>query len=188
MRTFLDRIPTEHGAEWVRRAIWTVFVLSLLGLVVRGGSSPADPYLDTTGRIPLADLEEIAFEVTSPTGAVAVWCAMLAESEEQRQTGLMNQRDLRGYDAMVFRYPAPANGAFHMKSTLIPLAVAFFGADGGFLGAHGMDPCPPDTIDCPSYPSPAPFLHALEVPRGGLGRLGIGPGATLSFPDAPCPS
>ena len=100
----------------------------------------------------------------------------------------MDQRDLRGYDGMEFRYDAPVDGGFWMRNTLIPLAVAFFDGDGAFISAQGMDPCPPDVVDCPSYKAARPFVHAIEVPRGGLGRLGIGPGSSLSFTGRPCPT
>jgi uncharacterized membrane protein (UPF0127 family) len=94
----------------------------------------------------------------------------------------MGQQDLRGYDAMVFRYPAPTSTRFYMRDTLIPLTVAFFAADGTFVSAADMTPCPPETAVCPLYGATAPYQYAVEVPAGGLERIGGGPGSVLSFP------
>ena len=179
-----ERLESPSGSEWVRRAAWGVLALSLLVFVVRGGSAPADPSLV---REPIEGFEEIAFTVTDPNGAMAEWCAMLAETDEQRARGLMQQRDLRGYDGMVFRYTSPVEGAFYMKDTIIPLAVAFFDAEGRFISAEGMEPCPPDVLDCPLYRAAAPFTFAIEGPKGGLGPLGIGPGSSVRLGGTPCP-
>lgn len=189
MTSFRDRLQTESGATWVRRAAWAVLAAAFLAFVVRGGSAPADPYLAETeaGRRPLEGFGEVAFTVTDPRGRMAEWCAMLAADDAQRQQGLMHQEDLRGYDGMVFRYDEPATGGFWMKNTIIPLAVAFFDAEGRFISAQGMDPCPPDAEVCPSYPAEAPFSFAIEVERGGLGALGIGPGSTVELGGSPCP-
>ncbi len=188
MTTFRTRLESDSGADWVRRAAWTVLALALVLFVVRGATQPDDPFLvGADGRQPIDGFEEIAFTVTSPTGDLAEWCAMLAESEEQRAQGLMHQRDLGGYDGMVFRYTEAHTGGFWMKNTIIPLAVAYFDVDGRFVSAVGMEPCPAEATSCPAYPPAGPYLHAIEVPAGGLGRLGIGPGSTLSFPGTPCP-
>jgi uncharacterized membrane protein (UPF0127 family) len=181
------RLDTPSGWEWVRRGAWVVLAVAFLAFVIRGGGTPADPALETVERRPLEGFEEVAFTVTDPRGAMSRWCAMLAESEEQRARGLMQQEDLRGYDGMIFTYESPVDGAFYMKDTIIPLAVAFFDAEGRFINAQGMDPCPPEVLDCPLYRAAAPFQLALEVPRGGLGALGIGPGSSIELPGTPCP-
>ena len=41
-----------------------------------------------------------------------------------------------------------------------------------------MTPCD-DSDQCPTYPAAGPYRIAIEVPQGGLPRLGIGPGATV---------
>jgi uncharacterized membrane protein (UPF0127 family) len=181
-------LDTPSGWEWVRRAAWSVLAGALLAFVVRGGASPADPSLASTDRLPLAGFDEVSFTITDVGGDLLEFCAMLAATAEARKQGLMGQRDLRGYDGMVFRYDEPTEGSFWMKDTLIPLAVAFFDAEGRFVSKQGMDPCPAGTPDdqCPSYPSNGAFLHALEVPRGGLGRLGIDVGSKIAFPGTPC--
>jgi uncharacterized membrane protein (UPF0127 family) len=173
----------------VRRAAWGVLAVALLAFVVRGATSPDDPYLVGVDgqRQLIAGFEEISFTITSPDGDVLDWCAMLAATEALRAQGLMHQTDLGGYDGMVFRFDEPTGGGFWMKNTIIPLAVAYFDADGHFVSAQGMDPCPEDAETCPSHPPAGPYLHAIEVPRGGLGRIGVGPGSQLAFSGEPCP-
>jgi uncharacterized membrane protein (UPF0127 family) len=172
----------------VRVAAWVVLAAGLLGFVVRGADRPLDPALASEIRRPLPGLPELAFRVTAASGTTFDWCALLAATEAAREQGLMDQVDLGGYDGMVFRFEAPIEGQFFMYRTPLPLSIAFFDADGAYVAERDMAPCPAeDASDCPTYAAGAPYLHALEVPRGTLGHLGIGPGARLSFPGGPCP-
>lgn len=180
----------EANRSWARRAVWTVLVLGLLAFVIRGADRPADPVLadaGSSGLTPPAGFEEIAFEIRAADGKVLDWCALLAATEAARQQGLMGQDDLLGYDGMVFRFDAPVAAAFYMYKTLIPLTVAFFDETGAFVSAADMEPCPAeDPGDCPTFPAARPIVHALEVPKGGLGALGIGPGSTMTLVEGDC--
>ena len=93
----------------------------------------------------------------------------------------MQQRDLGGYDAMLFAFEEEIDGGFWMKNTIIPLTVAYFDDEGRFVSAVDMQPCPPDTEDCPSYPAAGPFKTAIEVPVGGLNDLGVGRGVVIRY-------
>lgn len=190
MNSLRARLETDSGADWVRRAAWSVLGIALLLFVVRGATQPADPFVvGVEGRRQLIPgLQEIAFTVRTAEGAMAEWCAMLAETDAQRAQGLMHQTDLGGYDGMVFRFAEPHSGGFWMKNTIIPLDIAYFDAEGLFVSAHAMEPCPEELgDDCPSYPPAGPYLHAVEVPKNGTLPLGIGPGSTIAFPGRPCP-
>ena len=134
------------------------------------GRAAANPSVcpDTTvERRPLDGFGEVAIRLTGAAGQVTDGCALLADDEATRARGLMGQQDLRGYDGMLFRFPAPSSTRFYMRDTLIPLTVAFFAADGTFVSAADMTPCPPETESCPLYGATAPYLFALEVPAGG---------------------
>jgi uncharacterized membrane protein (UPF0127 family) len=191
------------AARW-RWRIGTLLVLAVVVvLVVRGSNRPDDPELappstatrqdlavpeDGSGRTPIDGFDEIAFRIT-PVGAEAsTWCALLADRLEERARGLMDQDDLGGYEAMVFRFEAPSTASFTMQDTRIPLSIAFFDEDGLFVSARDMDPCPSGTANCPTYAADGQYLHALEVAQGGLAALGIDEGSRLSFPDEPCPA
>ncbi|MEA3055550.1 MAG: uncharacterized protein QOD30_982 [Actinomycetota bacterium] len=188
--TLREQLDTPAGSDRLRRVAWAVLAAAVLGLLIRGGSAPADPAVSPSTRVPMSGFGQVAVHVTTKAGAAAEWCALLAANEQQRGRGLMGQHGLNGYAAMVFRYDAPSTNAFWMKDTKIPLTVAFFDTAGHFLNAHDMVPCPEGTADaaCPTYPSAAPFTTAIEVQRGGLDTVGVGPGATISFPGGPCPT
>jgi uncharacterized membrane protein (UPF0127 family) len=99
----------------------------------------------------------------------------------------MGQQDLRGYEAMVFEYTADTDTQFYMFGTTIPLTLAWFDHDGSFISSVDMEPCTAsDANACPDYPAPQRYKYALEVAKGDLGRLGIGPGSKLAFPYDHC--
>ena len=208
--------PAHHRAAWLRRGIYVVFALGVVAYLVEGAffvggaDGPADPVLApaqgtaSTGpaaggapgtcagsegdeRWPLDGFGEVAFRVAGPDGGEAfVGCALLADTPETRGQGLMDQQDLRGYDAMVFRFDAPSTGAFYMFQTILPLSIAYVAADGGLVSSTDMDPCPEEEASaCPTFPATGPYLHAIEVGQGGLPSVGLVPGATVSFGDRP---
>ncbi|HEV2809362.1 MAG TPA: DUF192 domain-containing protein [Acidimicrobiales bacterium] len=144
------------------------------------GPPPPAPIL--ASRRPLAGFDEIAFRITASGGGVTDGVAMLADDSASRSQGLMEQTDLRGYDAMVFRFPSPDNRGFYMRNTRIPLSIAFFDVSGRFVSSADMEPCPDEVEKCPTTFAEGPYVHAIEAAKGELPRLGIGPGSTLSFP------
>jgi uncharacterized membrane protein (UPF0127 family) len=170
------------------RTRWAAAVL----VVLAGLSACADGYGDSSSdapstREPLDGFGEVAFRVERDGELMGEWCALLAETGQARSQGLMDQDGLRGYDAMVFRYEEPTTTGYHMFHTRIPLSIAWFGAEGDFVSSASMTPCTSDDPDaCPRYLATAPFLHAIEVPEGGLDRIGVDAGATLSFGGAGC--
>ncbi len=131
-------------------------------------------------RRPLPGFGETDFRITAG-GRTFDGVALLADDGPSRSQGLMEQTDLRGYDAMVFRFDSPSKGEFYMRNTRIPLSIAFFDAEGRFVSSADMEPCPDQVRRCPTYGAARPYVHAIEVPAGDLGRMGIGPGAVLSF-------
>lgn len=157
-------------------AVVMVAVLSIIALLTVGANGPADP---TLGGIP--GFGEVAFQVTPAggQGTAGRFCALLADNEQQRAQGLMGRRDLAGFDAMVFRFDADTDGGFYMRDVPVGLSIAWFGADGRFVSATDMAPCP-DQDGCPNYPPKAPYRLAIEVLQGGLGRLGVADGSVLT--------
>lgn len=164
----------------VRRAVWVVLTLGILALLVRGGDSPADPSLSAGERRPLAGFTETAFRVRTPDGRALEFCALLAATAAAQAQGLMDQDDLRGYDAMVFSFTQPSTAAFYMFRTRIPLSIAWFDDGGRFVSSVDMDPCASTAASaCPVYPAARPYRVAIETGRGDLGRLGLVEGATV---------
>lgn len=174
---------------------WLVVLLLLCGvgaLLAVGANGPADPRLAPAGEsVPTGvsapapaeapvEFGEIAFQVTPGAGLPATTqrCAQLAETEQQHQRGLMGRRGLGGYDAMVFRFATDTSGTFYMRNVPIALSIAWFDAGGRLVSTADMDPCP-DQEGCPQYPPAGPYRFALEVEKGGLGRLGVTRSAVL---------
>ena len=62
----------------------------------------------------------------------------------------MQVTDLGGLDGMAFRYDSPHTTSFTMRNTVMPLSIAFFGADGAYLDGFDMEPCVAEP--CPLVP------------------------------------
>ena len=170
-----------------RRAAKLVALLAAVVLIgiffSRGADRPADPTLQpaAAARTPVEGFGQIGFRIeeTNIRGATAAdRCALLAETARQQGQGLMNRRDLSGYDAMIFDFKGETTTQFYMKDTPMPLSIAWFDASGRFVSATDMSPCL-GQAECPFYPAAGPYRYALEVPKGGLAALGAGPGSRL---------
>ena len=171
----------EAVVRWLRRAVILLLLAGFVAFVVEGANRPANPYLKPSaaagGRVPVPGFGQIAFRIDRLGGGSR--CALLADTAEQQERGLMERHDLSGYDAMLFRFAADSTVGFYMRNTPLPLSIAWFASDGRFVSSADMEPCE-DRADCPTFYANGPYRFALEVPRGGLGGLGIGPGAHLS--------
>jgi hypothetical protein len=128
----------------------------------------------------------IAARVSASDGEMCELCLWLADDAATRARGLMQVTDLGGLDGMAFRYDSPHTTSFTMRNTVMSLSIAFFGAGGGHLAAFDMEPCAGEP--CPSYPTPADFVVAVEVPAGGLPELAIAAGSTLELLAEGCSS
>ena len=170
-----------------------IVVAAVLGVALVVGAlvarsvpgSEDEPSAPDSGRAGFfAEFGTASFDLVPPEGTrggatpVARRCALLAETADQRERGLMAARSLDGYDAMIFRFEADTSGGFWMKDTPLPLSIAWFTSAGELVGQADMDPCL-GTPSCPTYRPPGPYRLALEVPRGGLAALGVGPGTRL---------
>lgn len=103
----------------------------------------------------------------------------IARTSEERARGLMHRRYLAPNAGMLFVFDALTLDAFWNQNTLIPLSIAYLGADGRILSIQDMQP----TIDgrVLSYPAPAPYRYALETNQGWFQRVGIREGDLLRF-------
>jgi uncharacterized membrane protein (UPF0127 family) len=122
-----------------------------------------------------------AVTLTGPDGARLDVRAEVADTEAERERGLMGRASLAEGDGMLFVFDHEQPLAFWMKNTLIPLDIAYFDANGGFVSSVTMIPCERDP--CATYPSARPASFALEVPAGWLARNGIGGGWSLRLPE-----
>jgi uncharacterized membrane protein (UPF0127 family) len=134
----------------VRRLLTIALVFGLVGSACRD-SGQAEPSGNPVARATFSTHQE---EVR--TDALSV-----ADSPEERRVGLMGVEALDEDGGMVFVFDGEQDGSFWMKDTLIPLSIAFWGADGRLLDILEMEPCTADP--CPTYSARAPYTHALEM-------------------------
>jgi uncharacterized membrane protein (UPF0127 family) len=173
--------PRDRSILWILRVSVAILVLGVGVFLVRGVSRTKRPRVDANGATPsrIAGFDQIGFSVRSADGTASHHCGLLALTTAQQDRGLMNRTDLAGYDGMLFQFVEPTTTQFYMKDTLIALSIAWFDATGHLVSATDMTPCGSATV-CPLYAAAAPYTVALEVPKGGLGHVGVGPGATLT--------
>jgi uncharacterized membrane protein (UPF0127 family) len=109
-------------------------------------------------------------EITGPRGRV-VLSVEIAETDEQRQFGLMFRESLPRNAGMAFVFPDEVSGGFWMKNTLIPLSIAFYDKGGRILEILDMDPCRADP--CRTYDPGVAYRGALEVNQGAFDEWGV---------------
>jgi uncharacterized membrane protein (UPF0127 family) len=186
----LGRLSGDRGLHNLRRVAWILFVLAVAVFLIRGADRPKDPKLlpaSGSAHSAVSPFGQVGFTVLHPANGVAAanasHCALLAQTPAQREQGLMNRKNLGGYEGMLFTWQAPATDQFYMLRTLIPLSIAWFDSGGKFLSTADMAPCAKEP--CQRYPAPSPYSVALEVPQGLLSYIGIGPGSAISV-GGPC--
>jgi uncharacterized membrane protein (UPF0127 family) len=178
-------LDTEGGVRFLWWLIGGMLVVGFFVFLAVGANHPKDPRV--AARQGVDGFDTVGFSIEH--GAVTdAWCALLAGNDKQRQTGMMGRTDLGGLDAMVFAFPSPVDFRrvyFYNRRVPIALSVAWFDAAGKYLSATDMESCA-DIPDCPRFTTTGPFKFAIEVPKGGLGRLGVGPGSVLKIGRSGC--
>jgi uncharacterized protein len=101
--------------------------------------------------------------------------AQVAQTPEQRMTGLMFRRDMPQYEGMLFVFEFPAQQCFWMKNTLLPLTAAFIADDGTIVNLADMKPQTED-----SHCSAKAVRYVLEMNQGWFARRGIKAGSKLT--------
>ena len=145
---------------------------------------------EVRGRRLLRGFSEVAATITAEDGSTCQVCLLAATDDFQRQRGLMEvtDRNLGGYDGMLFQFTKTQNGAFWMYNTPMPLSIAYFSPDGVLVSRTDMAPCPIGSATCPSYPAGGGFKSALEVPKGGLAKVGVVGTSRIRVDGIRCPS
>jgi uncharacterized protein len=101
--------------------------------------------------------------------------AEVAQTPEQRATGLMFRKEMGVHEGMLFIFEQPAVQCFWMKNTLLPLSIAFVNDDGSIVNLADMKPQSEQ-----SHCSTRPVRFVLEMNQGWFAKRGIGAGATIS--------
>jgi hypothetical protein len=114
----------------------------------------------------------------------------LAETDAQRQFGLMTRPALDPGSGMAFLYDAeqPGEAGFYMFRTRVPLDIAVLDSEGTILTILSMEPCEsPYPESCRIYEPGTPYWSTLEVNRGWFGRHEVGVGAQVEIERSEAP-
>lgn len=101
--------------------------------------------------------------------------AELAQTERQREIGLMFRKNLGLNDGMIFVFERAGTQCFWMKNTLIPLSVAFIDDSGTIVN---IDEMKAETED--PHCSVKPVRYVLEMNKGWFSKRGIKEGSKIS--------
>ena len=116
-------------------------------------------------------------EIASKTG-VHVFTVEIADTEAERERGLMFRKELPPGRGMLFDFHREQQVGFWMKNTLIPLDMIFIDRRGRIVNiAQDAKPMSEDVIM-----SGGQVRAVLEVIAGTVRRLGIQPGDRVSNP------
>ncbi|MEO8123117.1 MAG: DUF192 domain-containing protein [Burkholderiales bacterium] len=105
---------------------------------------------------------------------IHVITAEIAESADERATGLMFRERMAPNAGMLFVFPAPFAQCFWMRNTILPLSIAFIADDGTVVNIEDMKPQSTD-----SHCADKPVRYALEMNQGWFAKRGIKPGTRL---------
>ena len=137
------------------------------------------------GQATAGDMQTLALAIHSEGGPHRLQVEV-AETTAQRQRGLMERESMPEAHGMLFRFESeqPADNAFWMYRTLIPLDIAYIDDQGRIVAINTMQPCESSSPrNCPSYPAGAAFYSALEVNAGYFAERGIKVGDCVSVPE-----
>jgi uncharacterized membrane protein (UPF0127 family) len=98
----------------------------------------------------------------------------VADTDPERERGLMGVTSLPADQGMAFVFAEPTRATFWMKDTVIPLAIAFVDVNRRVVTIEEMEPC--HTNPCPTYQSSAPYTMAVEANAGWFDRAGVAVG------------
>lgn len=98
----------------------------------------------------------------------------LADTEAERQQGLMYREGLAPGHGMLFVYPDERERGFWMRNTLIPLSIAFLDRQGRIVHIADMQP-----LDETTTRSQRPAMYAVEADQGWFAEHGVHVGAKV---------
>ncbi|MBC6980857.1 DUF192 domain-containing protein [Caulobacter sp. 17J80-11] len=152
------------GFEFKKRGALAIFA----GALVASGCAAAGE-----GKAPPQE----PLEVVTDQG-VRRFVVEIADTEAERERGLMFRQQMAPDQGMLFEFPNAAERSFWMKNTYLPLDIIYIGADGRIVSiARRATPFSETPI--PSYGAAA---GVLEINGGLAEELGIEPGDLIRHP------
>ena len=93
----------------------------------------------------------------------------IADTEYERQLGLMNRNTMEETQGMLFIFQSERMQSFWMRNTLIPLDILFINKNNEIVTIHKNT----KVLSAQSYPSTEPAIYVLEVKGGFTDRQNI---------------
>lgn len=100
--------------------------------------------------------------------------AQVAQTEAQREIGLMHRREMPEHEGMLFVFEQAQRYCFWMKNTLLPLSIAFIDDQGRVVNTAEMA-AQSEATHCAEQP----VRYALEMNQGWFSKRRIDAGAVL---------
>jgi len=95
--------------------------------------------------------------------------AEVADSEAERNAGLMFRESLGKDEGMVFVFPRPQKVGFYMRNTTVKLSVAYIGSTGRIIELHDLEPLNESSV----YSQVKSIQFVLEMSRGWFKENGV---------------
>ena len=126
-----------------------VALLAIAGAAGCGGPADAPDPAPDARVVGVLDGTELRLEV--------------ADTLQERATGLMGRASVPAGTGMVFRFDQPSEGRFYMFQVLIPLRATFI-REGRVVSTVVMPPCLLDDPQaCPTYGADGPYDTVVET-------------------------
>lgn len=143
----------------MKRILSPLFALLVLTLLLFGCISNHSAPVPTSNSSNLIGLNTT--EITIGNTTITAW---IANTEQSRETGLMNISNLSERNGMLFVFDEPGVYSFWMKNTLVPLDILFVSSNMTIVNVQTMTPCTQDP--CEIYSPPSMVKYAIEVNGG----------------------
>ena len=101
----------------------------------------------------------------------------IADNDYERQLGLMNRKEMKENEGMLFIFPMQQLQSFWMRNTLISLDIMFVNDQKKIVTIHKETKILSDT----SYPSTQPSVYVVEVLAGFTDRHNIQVGDKINW-------
>ncbi|HLW61548.1 MAG TPA: DUF192 domain-containing protein [bacterium] len=163
----------------MRKILGTMLVLLLAASV---GTGPGSAWAGCSAPLFAYRHGTVTFSEAGRTARIRV---EIADKSDQMEVGLMCRPSLDADAGMLFEFPYPTEGAFWMKNTLVPLAIAFIDSDWHIVRIMEMavapDPTADDASKFPLYEPKKTYRYALEVNAGYFTKHNLDEHAEVRF-------
>lgn len=150
-------------------------------ILLRDILNPFVPGLVNVGTTSSLNLQMENISIVSSTGQTNNLRVYIANTNLEREQGLMNVSTLPQNEGMIFIFnDAPKIRTFWMKNTVIPLDMIFFNSNFQLVYIQN-DATPCNTANCTIYSSQFNSLYVLETNAGWAASHDLQPGDVIKF-------